>query len=101
MGIETGWNVYWIFGSVICAGILLWYLLKNEENDVHTDTAAAKIHVYDVFSLDRAHNYYQGKENRICKANNSEAFMVIVGNLEGKHDNDRIKNKFGVGLHAK
>ena len=33
MGIENGWNVYWIFGSVICAGILLWYLLKNDEDD--------------------------------------------------------------------
>lgn len=33
MGIETGWSSYWIFGSAICAGILLWYLLKNDDDD--------------------------------------------------------------------
>lgn len=33
MGLETGFDVFVIAGSFICAGIILWYILKRDNDD--------------------------------------------------------------------
>lgn len=32
MGLETGFNVFFIAGSIICAGIILWYIFKRDND---------------------------------------------------------------------